>query len=961
MITRVTVREFRGISGTEVFLPEILTVLTGRNGFGKTTFFDAVDWCLFGEASRLGSQSSLIKNLYRSESHPSVEVVLKLGSETVAVTRTENGVTVNGKPASERELAESLIVDPEVFPPYLRELGRQVRTVTYLPQEQIREFVTASLSSERRALLRGLLGVPNAGIVESSIKRVRDHFAVREKNLIDEANNLDNELRQLAITAEFDPNVERDASDFLAAFREQYGDRADAVGSLRSTLEADLAARENDAALLDSTLAAQSETATTLAQADREIAALEQRRAELLNRAAEEDLKVKEGTTSIDTALVAQQDATREMVAEEARVKSLSSLLAKKERSEQLAKELAKLDLEHDDAVARSAALKKSAGSLRLELDATEKLADEHRVQVKLTQERAAIELRRTDIDRRLRVLQDERRPIETDLAAVERAKAAMSNDVAEALTAKDRASASHELALHSARRAAQVADLREQLISLIDTGDSHCPLCGAEYGTNERLREHLLRSPGTSDMVDHRLRDASSALRAAETKLLGVTEREKLQSATIEQRRIALEELDRGLAQLKTQYDSLTLSLRELGEPAELKPSGDVLTKINELRANVEATDRSISLLEDNLRAIENNRRIVASELEELNRGGALAPVPDVTVEIISESRQSVSRAGKNVDEREQFLRMLRDTQATLESRLSDTRSQIAGTEGRLNAEHERKGRVIEDFERQCASVGLVGVDVQTIGGELQRRAKRLRAEIAEIRNAIGRAKAIERRQIVNENAMKQRDRQKRLAEAQENLSVLRQAQNRFQLIAEELEARSRIEAGSAGEQHLAAIQECINDLYPHRHLNEVDIDFAEGELLVKDRWLTKGVRPQDYSSTGQANVLALSVFLGLALRQTFSFGRFLLLDEPVQNLDDLHFLAFLTLLKRVALSRQVIISTADSNIAEILRRQLRSWSVRNRRWCEYEWVGFQPESGPMIRRHEGKQMAVA
>jgi recombinational DNA repair ATPase RecF len=123
----------------------------------------------------------------------------------------------------------------------------------------------------------------------------------------------------------------------------------------------------------------------------------------------------------------------------------------------------------------------------------------------------------------------------------------------------------------------------------------------------------------------------------------------------------------------------------------------------------------------------------------------------------------------------------------------------------------------------------------------------------------------------------------------------------------------------------------------------------------------LTQGVRPQDYSSTGQANVLALSVFLGLALRQTFSFGRFLLLDEPVQNLDDLHFLAFLTLLKRIALSRQVIISTADSNIAEILRRQPRSWSVKNRRWCEYEWVGFQPESGPTIRRRESRQMAVA
>jgi DNA repair exonuclease SbcCD ATPase subunit len=410
MITRVTVQEFRGISGTEVFAPEILTVLTGRNGLGKTTFFDAVDWCLFGEASRLGSQSSLIKNLYRSESHPSVEVTLRLGGRTVAVTRTANGVNLDGTPVSERELAETLIVDPEVFPPYLRELGKQVRTVTYLPQEQIREFVTASLSSERRALLRGLLGVPNAGMVESGIKRVRDHFSVREKNLIEEVDNLDHELRQLATTVEFDPSVERDASDFLAAFRDQYGDRSGTIESIRSTLEAALATRENDAALLDNTLAAHSETATTVAQADKEIAALEQRHAELLNRAAEADLKLKEVTKSIDTALVAQQDATREMVAEEARVSSLSTALSKKEQLEELVKELAKSDREHDDVVARRTALKRAAESFQLELDATEKLADEHRVRVKLTEERAAIQVRRADVEKRLGVLQDDRR-----------------------------------------------------------------------------------------------------------------------------------------------------------------------------------------------------------------------------------------------------------------------------------------------------------------------------------------------------------------------------------------------------------------------------------------------------------------------------------------------------------------------------------------------------------------------
>jgi len=953
MIRRVTVREFRGISGTEVFEPETLTILTGRNGLGKTTFFDAVDWCLFGEASRLGSQSGLVKNLYHSESHPSVEVVLTLGREDVAVRRTEDGVTLNKKSVSEHELAEALIIDPEVFPPHLRQLGRRVRTVTYLPQEQIREFVTASLSSERKALLQGLLGVPNAGIVESSIKRISDHFSMRARNLIEETNKLDYELRQFPTALDFDLSVDQEARSFLAAFREGYGDRSGSMDSLRSAMEAEIATLENNAAMLDNTLAAHGETVATVAQADKEIATLQQRRATLLNLVAEIDSKVREGSASIDTAIVAQQDAAREAIAAEARLASLVDAISKKQRFEELSKELAKWDRERADVASRSTALKLSAESLQLELEVTEKVADEYRLHVKLTQERVEFETRRADIQKRLSALQDERARREDDLAGIERDQAATSRDLADALTAMAQASASHELAMQSSRRAAQLADLRNRLISLIEPAESHCPLCGADYGTYDRLSEHLLRSAATSE-IDERLRGASSAVDAADTKLSQLTAREKLQSAAAEKHRIALEQLEREVLQLKTQHESLTLSLRELGEPPDMRPSSDALAKVTELRTQVVAADRSLSQLDDDLRSIEIRRNKVASELEELELSGALTVAPEVTTETIAEARQRVSQTHNRVDDHEQKLRMLRDTQATLESRMSDTRSQIAASEGRLNAERERKRRVLENFDRQCASLGLVDLDAERIGGELQQRAERLRSGIFEIRHSIGQAKAIERRQIINESMIKQRDLQKRLAQIQENLSELRRAQNRFDRIAEELRSRSKTEAGSAGALYLAAAQECVNDLYPHRHLNEVDIDFTEGELLVKDRWLSKGVRPQDYSSTGQANVLALSVFLGLALRQTFSASRFLLLDEPVQNLDDLHFLAFLTLLKRVALSRQVIISIADSNVAGIMRRQLRSWSLSNHRWCEYEWVAFQPESGPLIRRHE-------
>jgi DNA repair exonuclease SbcCD ATPase subunit len=960
MITRVAIQGFRGISGTQVFTLENLTILTGRNGLGKTTFFDAVDWCLFGPASRLGSQPELIRNLYHSENHTSVELDVTLWGDTVTVVRTEDEVTLNGMPVNERELAETFIGDPDVFPPYLRELGKQVRTVTYLPQEQMRDFVNASLSSERRALLRGLLGVPNAGIVESSTKRVRDHFSAREKILIEEIDNFGSEIAQLATGVEFDPTVDRDVREFLALFREQYGDRSNKIENLRSALEGDLATAEHNAAMVDTVLAAQSETATILEQSDKEITVHQQRRSELGQRAAAISVQVNELAVSIDAAQRALEDSTREIRVEEDRVARLSTILSSKQRLEQLTQELARWNGEREDLAARRTASAKSAETLRIELEAANNLADEYRLQVKLSRERAEVELRHADLGKRLSRRQEDRRQQETDLTEAERAREETSIEIATAKADQEEASATHELAVRSAHREANIADLRNKLIEMIGDTDSQCPLCGAQYGTHDRLLEHLTARGGTSD-VDDQLQNASSTLNAAGIRLTEAEARKRRLSIAVDQKRTTLDQLNRDIVQLSAEYEDVGLSLQKLAKPSDVTISADVLTKVDEGRAKAELLDQSFSQLDYDLQSVEGKRSKTSAEIEGLQAAGILSVASNVTAETVTRAQEALYQGKKSLEERQQAIRRFRDSQEAEQSRLSDTRSEIAATEGRSKAELDRKRRVMEEFDRQCELVGLTGMDIQRVGDELLGRANRLQAEIAECRSAISRAKAIERRQIINESVTKQREFQRRLAEVQEHLSVLRQAQNRFHEIAEALVETSRMEAESAGTLHLAAIQKCVNDLYPHRHLNEVEIDFAEGELLVTDRWLTKGVRPQDYSSTGQANVLALSVFLGLAVRQTFSSARFLLLDEPVQNLDDLHFLAFLTLLKRVALSRQVIISTADSNITEILRRQLSSWSVSNRSWCEYEWEAFRPESGPTIRRREGRKIAAA
>lgn len=74
---------------------------------------------------------------------------------------------------------------------------------------------------------------------------------------------------------------------------------------------------------------------------------------------------------------------------------------------------------------------------------------------------------------------------------------------------------------------------------------------------------------------------------------------------------------------------------------------------------------------------------------------------------------------------------------------------------------------------------------------------------------------------------------------------------------------------------------------------------------------------------STGQRMALAFSVMITLHMGAV-NAPNFLMLDEPVANLDDMHVLNLIDLLRQLAISgTQIIITTADSQMAKFLRRK--------------------------------------
>jgi len=83
---------------------------------------------------------------------------------------------------------------------------------------------------------------------------------------------------------------------------------------------------------------------------------------------------------------------------------------------------------------------------------------------------------------------------------------------------------------------------------------------------------------------------------------------------------------------------------------------------------------------------------------------------------------------------------------------------------------------------------------------------------------------------------------------------------------------------------------------------------------------------------STSQANALAVALFLAFNLGLRPALLDTLVLDDPLQSLDDVHLLGLVDLLRRVSPHRQMVITTHDASFASLLSRKLRPVSTGRR-----------------------------
>lgn len=206
IIERLRVEAFRGFRDAREFnLSAAAVVITGPNGTGKTSFFDALQWGLLGRLERLESLRARrnvehIVNQYRLGRKASVEIDLSLPSRTLTVRRTGDQ---GGSTLELRQMGETSLFGEEaeaqlrsILLPHTELTLESALTTSGLMQQDVMRRVLEAKPADRYRQLSTVLGLGVLEDFEDAARSVAKQASERERNARTERARLADALRQ---------------------------------------------------------------------------------------------------------------------------------------------------------------------------------------------------------------------------------------------------------------------------------------------------------------------------------------------------------------------------------------------------------------------------------------------------------------------------------------------------------------------------------------------------------------------------------------------------------------------------------------------------------------------------------------------------------------------------------------------------------------------------------------------
>lgn len=1001
-LSSVTIKAFRAYRKPQTFrLGADVTVLYGPNGFGKTSFFDAIDFAITGDIGRIKTPNEAhfrkaAKHLDAKIEDSAVSVSFSSSDATRKITRrvgdrkhaTLDGHQVDRKTALSELTGGSIAVTDRVE--NFVSLFRATHLFSQEHQELAADFRDdCELSEQIVSRLLAFEDYSNAGkkagTVLDNLRRAVEQASreIRELQdaLADERAELDRIGRTTPTVVASDAidqsvqalvgdlhgagiEADRGQSD-LPAVRAWRAELANKI-SLGQGLVDRLSSLAQELASIPTTRKELSEVLIAVAASERAVADQEVRRA-----TSEQELdSARQALSELRPKLARAKDLGEALTWAQSATAEYGSCL---ERERQLSTDIAE----------RRAQL---ADQSRLESEATARLesVEQKSAQARLTISKAHAEAEAVNhlVDvssawignlERSRVLEEaERLAAESFTTRVARER-----EISAAIRA-------HES--ERGRLDRQLGDLdkkQTELRRLVAQLRTHvrggiCPLCGHEHDSEESLlrqiQQHVQADPA---------RELRVALGDLDQRLVALSE-----TLAEEQRALAVladerEQRERDRADIALAIGAFENALTELG--IELADATDItvsrLSERRDLVAEVMATrrlevddlSREAATLRATVETIAAAKASMAAELEDRRialstaqaAGKQLRDDPratgllDKSPQTLAEERDAVLRdvtsltdecrsaeekergATSGVETLRQQAATLKTTLLNLRKRASDLQRIVTGSEARCKA----LGVPADATEASVLSLVAANLREQESLRELRTRAESLEATIDTATTAAVLASL--RQSVQTKERLLRAATEKR----EQHLPWIDYFESVTGLIASQQNAAIEGFTREYGPR-TSVIQKRLRSVYG---FDEVEIQSHGPKIRVRVKRRGEDLRPTDFFSQSQQQTLLLGLFLTACLSQTWSALCPIFLDDPVTHFDDLNTYAFLDLMVGLLESdsdqRQFIISTCDEKFLQLARQKFRHLGERAQFYA-FSAIGAE---GPVVEPANG------
>jgi exonuclease SbcC len=969
----ISIENFRAYRKKKEFnFGSSITVLYGPNGFGKTSFFDAVDFVVTGGVGRLDKPSSglskIAKHLDSKDDPTQVSLTFERAGKEHVISRNlnaPNDATLDGKvaprkailsaltggetgPSDRVENLVSLFRATHLFSQDRQELTGEVADRCELPADivsrmlafddyvnglkKVNEVLRLAKLDHLRSLEQSRKTRDNIRIDETEVARLESILTVATVQEVLDARF--DELNESLVVTGFELNgvSVRDTRALRALLDAASAESATRRTTLERCLEHVANLRLWNGQL--SPLQTQAdETKAVAEQADAAVREAARRVAIAAGEAAQKKSEEDEAKNLRDWvywAVSVQPDSARltsEIQTQSNRLSTLSESTGHQREA------LSQAEVAYGEAQA----------ALRL---AEEMFAAESGKRTRLQQAEAKLEVAKT-LSTRIVALQTSGEKAERELDLL-RKQLTEPNQI---IAAQNLLVARIEIQLAAAKNDADklkglVAELRSHVHG------SECMLCGHDHGSPQQLINAIDSRAEQADLVVN----LSQSLVTEREKQRDLEQQQNARSGAIGQAeqgatatRQELESVNRQLAECHAAFASIGLSLDEALASNRL---ADAIAKslVDERNARVSATEagnvlsasqNSLSKARQSYAVSESERKAVTTLIDDakrrLNELFVEAQRGAINLSTGSEALQDSLR--EHEARLSQTSKLSQDASAAAEG----ARAAQSACEGRANAAkaaHQTALRSLNDLKATVQS-GIAELAAAGLSGESTEAQVNQNLKAAQARELT--AQALRERaaelEVATDTAATSAAFQSIRARIDTHENIAKQAEGRAALVAPWIKYFEGVSKLLSGQQAMATehftagygprtemIQQRLRPVYG---FDGVAVTSKGSSIQIHIRRNGEDLRPTDFFSQSQVQTLVLGLFLTACSSQTWSGFSSIMMDDPVTHFDNLNTYALLDLILGLQSSsegaRQFVISTCDEKLLQLARHKFR------------------------------------